>query len=68
MEEMNVQLSEGEKKTPKTPRAPMVGMAVMGLCILLLGVKVLKLKLVHLHRYSSAFPHTRTRTAFSSVM
>ena len=28
---------------------------------------VLKLKLVHLHRYSSAFPHTRTRTAFPSV-
>ena len=27
----------------------------------------LKLKLVHLHRYSSAFPHTRTRTAFPSV-
>ena len=28
----------------------------------------LKLKLVHLHRYSSAFPHTRTRTAFPYVM
>ena len=28
----------------------------------------LKLKVVHLHRYSAAFPHTRTRTAFPSVM
>ena len=27
----------------------------------------LKLKLVHLLRYSSAFPRTRTRTAFPSV-
>ena len=27
-----------------------------------------KLKLVHLLRYSSAFPRTRTRTAFPSVM
>ena len=28
----------------------------------------LRLKVVHLHRYSSAFPHTRTRTAFPSAM
>ena len=28
----------------------------------------LKLKVVHLYGYSSAFPHTRTRTAFPSVM
>ena len=27
-----------------------------------------KLKVVHLYGYSSAFPHTRTRTAFPSVM
>ena len=33
----------------------------------LTGGGKLKLKLVHLHRYSSAFPHTRTRTAFPSV-
>ena len=32
------------------------------------AVFTFKLKLVHLHRYSSAFPHTRTRTAFPSVM
>ena len=33
-----------------------------------LVIMMLKLKIVHLYGYSSAFPHTRTRTAFPSAM